>query len=135
MRLLTGSGVASVVANGSGERGIEFHQDGAVERGRRQQPQLRGRIGQAEQRDDLDLLKYLNEQRAALYPDDTELEARLRSYELAYRMESTAPEAVDLSKESDATKTLYGLDDAKTMDYGTNLLRARRLVPSRAAVR
>ena len=85
-------------------------------------------IGQAEQRDDLDLLKHLNEQRAALYPDDTELEARLRSYELAYRMESTAPEAVDLSKESDATKTLYGLDDAKTMDYGTNLLRARRLV-------
>ena len=85
-------------------------------------------IGQAEQRDDLDLLKHLNEQRAALYPDDTDLEARLRSYELAYRMESTAPEAVDLSKESDATKTLYGLDDAKTMDYGTNLLRARRLV-------
>ena len=85
-------------------------------------------IGQAEQRDDLDLLKHLNEQRAALYPDDTELEARLRSYELAYRMECTAPEAVDLSKESDATKTLYGLDDAKTMDYGTNLLRARRLV-------
>ena len=85
-------------------------------------------IGQAEQRDDLDLLKHLNEQRAALYPDDTELEARPRYYELAYRMESTAPEAVDLSKESDATKTLYGLDDAKTMDYGTNLLRARRLV-------
>jgi hypothetical protein len=85
-------------------------------------------IGQAEQRDDLDLLKHLNEQRAALYPDAMELEARLRSYELAYRMESTAPEAVDLSKESDATKTLYGLDDAKTVDYGTNLLRARRLV-------
>src|SRR5580704_93805 len=85
-------------------------------------------IGQAEQRDDLDLLKHLNEQRAALYPDAMELEARLRSYELAYRMESTAPEAVDLSKESDATKTLYGLDDAKTMDYGTNLLRVRRLV-------
>jgi hypothetical protein len=85
-------------------------------------------IGLAEQRDDLDLLKRLNEQRAALYPDDTELQARVRSYELAYRMESTAPEAVDLSKESDATKTLYGLDDAITKDYGTNLLRARRLV-------
>jgi hypothetical protein len=67
-------------------------------------------IGQAEQRDDLDLLKHLNAQRAALYPDNTELEARLRSYELAYRMESTAPEAVDLSKESDATKALYGLE-------------------------
>ena len=54
-------------------------------------------IGLAEQRDDLDLLKRLNEQRAALHPDDTELQARIRSYELAYRMESTAPEAVDLS--------------------------------------
>jgi len=85
-------------------------------------------IGLAEQRDDLDLLKRLNEQRAALHPDDTELQARIRSYELAYRMEATAPEAVDLSKETDATKTLYGLDDAATKDYGTTLLRARRLV-------
>ena len=85
-------------------------------------------IGLAEQRDDLDLLKRLNEQRAALHPDDTELQARIRSYELAYRMELTAPEAVDLSKETDATKALYGLDDAATKDYGTTLLRARRLV-------
>ncbi|HXW69837.1 MAG TPA: DUF1501 domain-containing protein [Methylocella sp.] len=85
-------------------------------------------IGEKEQRDDLDLLRKLNEHRAALYPDDTELQARLRSYELAYRMESTAPEAVDLSRETDATKKLYGVDDPVTKDYGTNLLRARRLV-------
>jgi hypothetical protein len=85
-------------------------------------------IESSEQRNDLDLLRRLNEQRAALHRYDTELQARIRSYELAYRMEATAPEAVDLSKETDATKTLYGLDDAPTKDYGTNLLRARRLV-------
>ncbi|MCB5183603.1 DUF1501 domain-containing protein [Methylobacillus gramineus] len=85
-------------------------------------------IAAAQQRDNLDLLKRLNEQRGALYPEDTELRARLNAYELAYRMESSAPEAVDLSKESDATKELYGLNDEITKDYGTNMLRARRLV-------
>jgi len=81
-----------------------------------------------QQRADLDLLRHLNAQNAAQHPENTELQARLRSYELAYRMESSAPEAVDLSKESDATKALYGLDNAATKDYGTSLLRARRLV-------
>lgn len=85
-------------------------------------------IATAEQRDDLDLLKRLNDHSASFHPEDTELQARLRSYELAYRMESTAPEAVDLSKETDTTKKLYGLDEDITRDYGTNLLRARRLV-------
>jgi hypothetical protein len=82
----------------------------------------------AQQRDNLDLLKKLNEHRANRYPEDTELLARIRSYELAYRMETTAPEAVDLSKETDATKELYGIGEKETNDYGTNLLRARRLV-------
>lgn len=85
-------------------------------------------ISDKEQRDNLDLLKRLNQQRAALHPEDTELQARLNSYELAYRMESAAPESVDLSKESDATRELYGLNDEATRDYGTTLLRARRLV-------
>lgn len=85
-------------------------------------------IAEAEQRHNLDLLKRLNQQRAARYPQDSELQARLNSYELAYRMESAAPESVDLSKESDATKELYGLNDESSRDYGTTLLRARRLV-------
>jgi len=76
----------------------------------------------------LDLLKQLNRDGAARYPQDTELQARNRSYELAARMEVAAPEAVDLSKESDATKELYGLNDEVSKGYGTNLLRARRLV-------
>ena len=85
-------------------------------------------LSATQQRDNLDLLKRLNQQGAARYPQDTELQARLNSYELAYRMESAAPEAVDSSKESDATRELYGLNDPATVTYGTNMLRARRLV-------
>lgn len=81
-----------------------------------------------QQRASLDLLKRLNAQGAAHYPNDTELRARLRSYDLADRMQVAAPEAVDLSKESDATKELYGLNDETSASYGTTLLRARRLV-------
>ena len=52
----------------------------------------------------------------------------MESYELAYRMQSSAPEALDLSKESDATKKLYGLDDPATQAFCKNCLLARRLV-------
>ncbi len=82
----------------------------------------------AQQGDNLNLLKLLNERKDAQYPGDTELQARVRSYELASRMQSTAPEAVDLSKESDSIKEQYGLNDDATKGYGTSLLRARRLV-------
>jgi len=85
-------------------------------------------MGLAEQRDDLDLLRRLNAQGGAAHPENTELQARPRSYELAYRMEAAAPEAVDVAKEPEAIKTLYGLDDPGTKEYGTILLRARRLV-------
>jgi len=81
-----------------------------------------------QQRASLDLLKRLNAQGAARYPSDTELKARVRSYELADRMQVAAPEAVDLAKETDATKELYGLNDETSAGYGTTLLRARRLV-------
>src|SRR6476646_10285388 len=60
--------------------------------------------------------------------DNTELEARIRSYELAYQMQAEAPDAVDLSKESAATKTLYGFDEKETAVFGRNCLLARRLV-------
>jgi len=82
----------------------------------------------AQQNENLNLLKLLNEKKDAAYPGDTELQARVRAYELASRMQSTAPEAVDLSKESDNTKEQYGLNDDATKGYGTSLLRARRLV-------
>jgi hypothetical protein len=85
-------------------------------------------VTEIEQREKLDLLRHLNEHKASHYPVDTELQARIEAYELAYKMQSTAPEAVDLTKESQATKNLYGLDDDATREYGTSLLRARRLV-------
>jgi hypothetical protein len=81
-----------------------------------------------QQRAKLDLLKSLNRHYGDRRPEDTELEARLNSFELAYRMQAAAPEAVDLTKESEATRKLYGMDDEVTSKYGTNCLLARRLV-------
>jgi arylsulfatase A-like enzyme len=63
-----------------------------------------------------------------LESDDTELSARIASYELAFRMQSEAPEAVDLSLESAETKELYGLNDPQTSEFGARCLLARRLV-------
>lgn len=85
-------------------------------------------IGKSQEADNLKLLKTLNEIKGQAYPHDFELQARIRAYELAERMQTSAPEAVDLSKESDATKALYGINEEVTKEYGTNLLRARRLV-------
>lgn len=85
-------------------------------------------VSAEEQRATLELLKSLNERQAGRYPGDTELQARSKSYDLAYRMQTSAPEAVDLSKETAATKALYGIDAKETEEYGTALLRARRMV-------
>lgn len=81
----------------------------------------------AQQTASLDLLNRLNQSFDERYPGDTELRARLRSYELAQRMQAAAPAAVDITKESAATKELYGLNDPISKSYGEVLLRARRL--------
>ena len=86
-------------------------------------------IGLQQQRESLDLLQIA--QRAALRRASgrfSELAARTNSYDLAYRMEATAPEAVDLSKETAATKALYGLDTRRRRTWARCCLRARRLV-------
>ena len=62
------------------------------------------------------------------FPGNSELAARISSYELAYRMQGCAPDAVDVASESDATKALYGLDDKVTEPFGRQCLMARRLV-------
>ena len=80
------------------------------------------------QRDLLDTLAGMNERHRALRPDQQELHARIATYELAYRMQAHAPEAVDLSQESQATHELYGIDDEATHNFGTRCLLARRLV-------
>jgi hypothetical protein len=82
--------------------------------------------GGERQRRVADLLRKMNA--ADTRPGDTDLEARFASYELAFRMQKRAPEAVDLSKETAATRRLYGLDEKPTADFGTRLLLARRLV-------
>src|SRR5881394_3939715 len=85
-------------------------------------------IGEEQQRGRLDLLKSLNRHYGDKRPQDSELEARLASFELAYRMQAAAPEAVDLTKESEATRKLYGMDNDVTAKFGANCLLARRLV-------
>jgi len=83
-------------------------------------------VSPEQQRRTFDLVKKLNEQ--DLDPTDTDLQARISSYELAFRMQREAPEAVDLSKESEKTREAYGLNRKHTADFGTRLLLARRLV-------
>ncbi len=76
----------------------------------------------------LSLLQRFNRQHADARPQQSELEARIRSYELAFRMQAQAPEAVDLAAETEATHRLYGLDRKETETFGRNCLLARRLV-------
>jgi len=78
------------------------------------------------QRSALELLQKMNEMDTL--DSDTELSARISSYELAFRMQTHAPEAVDLSKEPEAVKRMYGLDQKRTADFGSRCLLARRLV-------
>ncbi|WP_437205969.1 DUF1501 domain-containing protein [Planctomicrobium sp. SH664] len=85
-------------------------------------------LGQDEQLGKLAFLERLNRAYAEQHPDQSELDARIRSYELAFQMQAEAPEAVDLSKETEATQKLYGLDQPATAEYGRLCLLSRRLV-------
>jgi hypothetical protein len=85
-------------------------------------------ISDRQQRSKLDLLGALNNHYGADKADDSALAARLNTYELAFRMQAAAPEAVDLSKETEATKELYGMGKKETEKFGSMCLLARRLV-------
>ena len=80
------------------------------------------------QRATLDLLAAINQKHFSEHPGELELEARIRNFELAARMQLAAGEVLDISKETDATRKLYGVDDAKAGAYGMRCLMARRLV-------
>jgi hypothetical protein len=82
----------------------------------------------AQQRSSLDLIKEMNQKHAQLRAPQTDLAARINSFELAYRMQTDAPEALDLTHESDATKKLYGLDNKTCEVFARQCLTARRLV-------
>jgi hypothetical protein len=85
-------------------------------------------ITSASERDGRDLLDKLNRQHQQTHEGDSRLDARIASYELAARLQLSAPEVLDISKESAATRQLYGLDDQVTEDFGHNCLVARRLL-------
>ncbi|ADV63681.1 protein of unknown function DUF1501 [Isosphaera pallida ATCC 43644] len=76
----------------------------------------------------LDLLDTLNRAHQSQRPGDSRLDARIASYELAARLQLAAPEALDVTNESPATRRAYGLDDETTADFGRNCLIARRLL-------
>jgi hypothetical protein len=76
----------------------------------------------------LDTLREYNEEHLTPRQDNSNLAARIASYELAYRMQSEAPEAVDISQETEATQELYGLNDPKCSTVGRQCLLARRMV-------
>jgi len=80
------------------------------------------------QRNSLDLLKTLNAEHLKMHPDETELAARIESYELAYRMQTEAMSVVDVGNEDAATREMYGLNDPRTADFGRKCLITRRLI-------
>jgi hypothetical protein len=81
-----------------------------------------------EQRREFEMIGKLNELTSVQYPDDEALRARIRSYELAYRMQTAVPEALGILSETEEVRKLYGLDQASTRTAGQVLLAARRLV-------
>ncbi|MFN7921934.1 MAG: DUF1501 domain-containing protein [Bryobacteraceae bacterium] len=80
-----------------------------------------------QQKFELEMLQNINRRHAAMRSADPELEARIQAFELAFRMQSQAPEAFRVDSESEATKKLYGMDDPLTYEFGWQCLLARRL--------
>lgn len=87
-----------------------------------------GGITDQRQQNKLDFLGQLNRNHLRGRESNTDLDARIRSYELAFRMQAEAPEAIDLDSEPDSIKELYGLNEKETQVYGRQCLMARRLV-------
>ena len=93
-----------------------------------QPPASATHITPASRADGLALLREMNTTHAAERPDDSRLTARIASYELAARLQLSAPELLNLAGESEATKNLYGLDHSETADFGKRCLLARRML-------
>ena len=81
-----------------------------------------------EQQSNLSLLGKLNQLSGVDYPDDQDLRARIKSYELAFQMQSAVPDLMQLDRETDATRKLYGIDAAPTKGFGELCLAARRMI-------
>ena len=87
-----------------------------------------GGIGADEQQIGFDLVGKLNQLKSVEYPNDPALAARIKSYELAFRMQKSVPEVMAFEKESAETKQLYGIDEPATRDFGMQMLAVRRLI-------
>ncbi|MCS7471044.1 DUF1501 domain-containing protein [Stieleria sp. ICT_E10.1] len=85
-------------------------------------------VSDLRQRSTLDFIQQLNQNHLVGREQDDDLAARIDAYELAFRMQSAAPEAVDFSQESAATLSMYGIDDKTTRDFGERCLLARRMI-------
>lgn len=83
-------------------------------------------LSDAEQAVEFDIARRLNGIAAERYPDDAILAARMKAYELAFRMQTAVPGVIDFSQETEETERLYGLDDSVTRPFGMQLLAARR---------
>ena len=88
-------------------------------------------MNDAQQRAQLELLARLNRRHLQQHDAEAELAARINSFELAYRMQQAAPEAIDISRESKQTHKLYGLDNKKCAHFATQRLMPRRPVARR----
>src|SRR5207248_5371420 len=84
-------------------------------------------VSAEQQKRTLDFVAEANREHLATRGEDSELAARIAAYELAFRMQAHAPEVVDLAKETEETKRLYGLDSKETAEFGTRCLLARRM--------
>ena len=93
-----------------------------------QRPEPRGGASAGDDEVGFDLVGKLNQLRAAEYPDDPALAARVKAYELAFRMQKSLPEVLDFKTEPAAVQAIYGLDKPETRPFGLQLLASRRLV-------
>jgi hypothetical protein len=85
-------------------------------------------VSPQQQRTTLDFINRMNREHLSQRPGDSDLAARIAAYELAFRMQAHAPDVVDVSRETEATRRLYGLDRAETAEFGLRCLLARRMV-------
>ena len=82
------------------------------------------------QRAELDFIQQMNSALLDRSASDNQIEGVIESYELAFRMQSSVPEVMDISKEPESVRAMYGLDEKETQDFGTQCLLARRLAES-----
>lgn len=96
--------------------------------------EMPGGYTESNRRRQLDFINEMNRRHLLRQGPDSELEARISSYELGYRMQASAPEVFDLSQESAPTRAMYGLDNKDSAEFGTHCILARRLVEPRRAL-